>query len=174
MSNYDLENVVFQVLGIRVPKYSNTTLTQMFTESREERSRVLKHLIAQLGYVLDILNNLDTISRTVEMTRLYGIDFDSVLARGSQFKIEAVMIRVTKANNFLLLSASKLQIAKQKMLTCVPLILEPPKQLIVEYIPSNPALSNTVLYQSGSSVGFPVAVSFNYDRIQLLLHDLSR
>ena len=132
MTNYELENIVWQVLGKRVPKYSNETLTQWFDSGREERARTLKHLVSQLNYSLDILNSLDSISRTVEMTRLYGIDFDSVLARGSQFKIEAVMLRVTKSNNFLLLSASKMQIAKQKMLQCVPLILEPPKQLIVE------------------------------------------
>lgn len=132
MTNYDLESVVYQVLGKRVPHYSNMTLTQMYDESREERAKVLKHLVTQLNYSLEVMTSMDSISRTVEMTRLYGIDFDSVLSRGSQFKIEAVMIRVTKANNFLLLSASKMQIAKQKMLQCVPLILEPPKQLLVE------------------------------------------
>ena len=42
------------------------------------------------------------------------------------------MIRVTKSNDFLLLSASKLQVANQKILECVPLILEPPKQFFAE------------------------------------------
>ena len=78
-------------------------------------------------YTEEILNNLNTISQTVEMTRVYGIDFDSVLVRGSQFKVESILVRVTKSNNYVLLTASKLQVAHQKMLMCVPLILFPPK-----------------------------------------------
>lgn len=42
------------------------------------------------------------------------------------------MNRVTKSNNFLLLSATKKQVAKQQALECIPLVIEPPKNLFIE------------------------------------------
>lgn len=59
------------------------------------------------------------------MARLFGIDFYSVLSRGSQFRVEAVMLRVTKRNNFVLLSPSRNQVAAQAPMECIPLVMEP-------------------------------------------------
>jgi len=84
-------------------------------------------------YTDEILNHMNTVPQTVEMTRLYGVDFESVLTRGSQFKIESVLIRVAKANDILLLSASKVQVAHQEMRNSCPMIMEPPKPMIFEY-----------------------------------------
>ena len=48
------------------------------------------------------------------------------------FRIESVLLRVTKANNYLLLSAVRQQVATQKILESMPLVLEPPKKFFVE------------------------------------------
>lgn len=42
---------------------------------------------------LAIMDKLDLVGRTSEMARLFGIDFFSVLSRGSQYRVEAVMLR---------------------------------------------------------------------------------
>lgn len=42
---------------------------------------------------LSIMDKLDLLGRTSEMARLFGIDFFSVLSRGSQYRVEAVMLR---------------------------------------------------------------------------------
>uniref|UniRef100_K3WHC9 DNA polymerase n=1 Tax=Globisporangium ultimum (strain ATCC 200006 / CBS 805.95 / DAOM BR144) TaxID=431595 RepID=K3WHC9_GLOUD len=60
-----------------------------------------------------------------EMARLFGIDFYSVLSRGSQYRVEAVMLRVTKRQNFLLVSPSRTQVAGQPPMECIPLVMEP-------------------------------------------------
>lgn len=60
-----------------------------------------------------------------EMARLFGIDFYSVLSRGSQYRVEAVMLRVTKRRNFLLVSPSRTQVAGQPPMECIPLVMEP-------------------------------------------------
>lgn len=44
------------------------------------------------------------------------------------------MYRVTRLNDYVLLSASKLQVAEQSVLECRPIVLEPPKQFFSEYI----------------------------------------
>lgn len=59
------------------------------------------------------------------MARLFGIDFYSVLSRGSQYRVEAMMLRVTKRRNFLLVSPSRTQVASQPPMESIPLVMEP-------------------------------------------------
>lgn len=42
-----------------------------------------------------------------EFARVFGVDFFSVLSRGSQFKVESFMFRIAKPESFVLLSPSK-------------------------------------------------------------------
>lgn len=60
-----------------------------------------------------------------EFARIYGIDFFSVISRGSQFKVESVMFRIAKPESFLLLSPNVNQVGKQNAAECLPLIMEP-------------------------------------------------
>lgn len=59
-------------------------------------------------YILEITG---LIPRTIEIAKLFGCEYESVGFRGSQFKIESILNRVTKLNDFLLLSASRTQVA---------------------------------------------------------------
>ena len=42
-----------------------------------------------------------------EFARVFGVDFFSVISRGSQFKVESFMFRIAKPESFVLLSPSK-------------------------------------------------------------------
>lgn len=42
---------------------------------------------------LDLLNQLDLIGRTCELAKLFGIQFYEVLSRGSQYRVESMMLR---------------------------------------------------------------------------------
>lgn len=42
-----------------------------------------------------------------EFARVFGVDFHSVLTRGSQFKVESVMFKISKPENFMLPSPSR-------------------------------------------------------------------
>ena len=80
LKSYDLESVVFHLFKKREPVFSNWTLTQWWDESRESRSRTLNYIRQRLILTEEILNRLNTVPQTVEMTKLYGIDFDSVVS----------------------------------------------------------------------------------------------
>jgi DNA polymerase zeta len=56
--------------------------------------------------MFDIIETLDLINRDMNMAKVYGIDYESILTRGSQFRVEALLSRITKSTNFLLLSAT--------------------------------------------------------------------
>lgn len=61
------------------------------------------------------------------MAKLFGIQWYEVLSRGSQFRVESMMIRLTRSYNYVLVSPSIQQRAAMKAPECLPLILEPGK-----------------------------------------------
>ncbi|KUF85933.1 DNA polymerase [Phytophthora nicotianae] len=125
LSRYALEDVVWAVLKRTYPVYSAEKLTTWFQEGGQMRWKVIRYYLERATLNLQILSKMQLITRTSEMARLFGIDFYSVLSRGSQYRVEAVMLRVTKRKNFLLVSPSRNQVAGQAPMECIPLVMEP-------------------------------------------------
>lgn len=123
---YSFENVVFHLLHERVPHYSYRTMTQLFNSRlTSEKELLIRHIIKIVRLSLIIIDTQRLISRTEEQARLIGIDFYSVFTRGSQYNVESLLFRLTKAENYILLSPSKKQVSKQDALECLPLVMEP-------------------------------------------------
>ena len=120
---YTLENVVFHVLKLRIPHYSFQDLTAWHQSAKPQKMH--EYFLSHVQLDLDILDATDLIPRTSEQARLLGVDFFSVLSRGSQFKVESLMFRIAKPENFLLVSPSKKQVGGQNALECLPLVMEP-------------------------------------------------
>ena len=81
-----------------------------------------------------LLQDTDLIGRTSEFARVFGIEFVSVLTRGSQYRVESMMFRVALPENFVLISPSRKQVsasmliqkvAQMRAIECIPLIMEP-------------------------------------------------
>ncbi|KAG6580342.1 recovery protein 3 isoform 3 [Phytophthora cinnamomi] len=125
LSRYALEDIVWAVLKRTYPVYSAGNLTMWFREGGQMRWKVIRYHLERAALNLQILSKMQLITRTSEMARLFGIDFYSVLSRGSQYRVEAVMLRVTKRKNFLLVSPSRNQVAGQAPMECIPLVMEP-------------------------------------------------
>ena len=43
--------------------------------------------------------HLDVVARTNEQAKIFGIDFQSVLFRGSQYRVESMMLRLAHRDN---------------------------------------------------------------------------
>jgi DNA polymerase zeta len=82
---------------------------------------------------------------------VFGVDFASVMSRGSQFKVESFMFRIAKPESFVLISPSResvcaiqplmsvsrshncyLQVGKQNAAEAQPLIFEPQSKFYVD------------------------------------------
>jgi DNA polymerase zeta len=63
--------------------------------------------------------------RAAELARVFGIDFYSVLTRGSQYRVESMMMRLAKPMNYIAVSPTRAQVAAMRAAECVPLIMEP-------------------------------------------------
>jgi DNA polymerase zeta len=59
------------------------------------------------------------------MARLFGMDFYSVLSRGSQYRVESMMLRLTKRLHYLMVSPNRTQVARQAAMESIPLVMEP-------------------------------------------------
>ncbi|KAF2643343.1 hypothetical protein P280DRAFT_539338 [Massarina eburnea CBS 473.64] len=123
---YTIENVVFHLLHKRIPHYQHSDLTAWYTSSKpRDLAKVLNHFLSRVQLNLDILEANEIVPRTSEQARLLGVDFFSVISRGSQFKVESTMFRIAKPENFILVSPSRKQVGQQNALECLPLVMEP-------------------------------------------------
>ncbi|PGH26674.1 hypothetical protein AJ80_01620 [Polytolypa hystricis UAMH7299] len=123
---YTMENVVFHLLHQRIPHYPFQDLTKLYkSEKPRDIAKVVSYFVSRVQLDLKILEANELISRTSEQARILGVDFFSVFSRGSQFKVESLMFRIAKPENFILLSPSKKQVGQQNALECLPLVMEP-------------------------------------------------
>ncbi|KAK4125095.1 hypothetical protein N657DRAFT_643908 [Parathielavia appendiculata] len=123
---YTMENVVWHLLHRRIPHYSSRSLTDWYLSGRpRDLSKVLRYYLKRTRMDIEILEANELIARTSEQARLLGVDFFSVFSRGSQFKVESIMFRIAKPENFLLVSPSRKQVGGQNALECLPLVMEP-------------------------------------------------
>ncbi len=91
----------------------------------EDLSKLLRYYMLRTRLDIEILETNELIPRTSEQARLLGVDFFSVFSRGSQFKVESIMFRLAKPENFILVSPSRKQVGGQNALECLPLVMEP-------------------------------------------------
>ncbi|XP_053670865.1 DNA polymerase zeta catalytic subunit [Anopheles nili] len=124
LTSYTFENVVYHILHRRIPNHSFEHLTRMWNKSYS-RWVVLEYYLERVNGNLEILNQLDLIDRTAELAKLFGIQFYEVLSRGSQFRVESMMLRIAKPRNFVSVSPSIQQRAHMRAPEYLPLIMEP-------------------------------------------------
>lgn len=123
---YTMENVVFQLCQRRIPHYSFQDLSTWYCNGKpKDLAKVVEYYVSRVQLNLEILEQNELVPRTSEQARLLGVDFFSVFSRGSQFKVESLMFRIAKPENFLLPSPSRKQVGQQNALECLPLVMEP-------------------------------------------------
>lgn len=126
LRQYTLESAAWHVLGRRFPFYRAEVLTAWAASGRPiDFSRLMRHYRRRTAIGLALIESTELVSRTSEQARVLGVDFASVLERGSQFKVESVMLRVAKPENFVMPSPNNEQVGQQNAAECTPLVLEP-------------------------------------------------
>ncbi|KAJ8904456.1 hypothetical protein NDN08_000973 [Rhodosorus marinus] len=127
LNSYTFENVVAEVLGCRVALHSTRQLNSWFSGvgSKSTAHRALRYLVLRSQLTFGLMDALDVIGRTSEQARVYGIDFMSVLTRGSQYRVESMLVRLSHQRDFILLAATREQVFKQQAVECLPLVMEP-------------------------------------------------
>uniref|UniRef100_A0A669Q9I4 DNA polymerase zeta catalytic subunit n=1 Tax=Phasianus colchicus TaxID=9054 RepID=A0A669Q9I4_PHACC len=153
LMNYTFENVGFHVLHQRFPLFTFRVLSDWFDNKADVyRWKMVDHYVSRVHGNLQLLQKLDLIDRTSEMARLFGIQFLHVLTRGSQYRVESMMLRVAKPMNYIPVTPSIQQRAQMKAPQCVPLIMEPESRFY----------SNAVLVLDFQSLYPSIVIAYNY------------
>ncbi|PCH36835.1 DNA/RNA polymerase [Wolfiporia cocos MD-104 SS10] len=126
LTSYTFENVAFHLLHRRIPRYTPKTLTEWYGSNIPyHANNVYQYFLSRVRMDLEIVSLAEVVTKNAEFARVFGVDFFSVLSRGSQFKVESFMFRIAKPEGFVLLSPSKEDVGKQNAAECMPLIMEP-------------------------------------------------
>ena len=96
------------------------------------RWRTIEYYTLRARANLQLLERLDIIGQTSELARVFGIEFYHVLSRGSQYRVESMMLRIAKPMNYIPVSPSVQQRARQRAPECIPLTLEPHSRLYTD------------------------------------------
>lgn len=127
---YTFENVYYHVLHKRTPLYAFHDLTNWFLGSHKEK--VIRYYVIRVQGCIHLLEKLDIIGRTSELARLFGIQFYEVLSRGSQFRVESMMLRTAAPFSYIPVSPSVRQRSHSRAPECIPLILEPESRFYID------------------------------------------
>ncbi|KAL6096221.1 rev3l [Pungitius sinensis] len=153
LNNYTFENVAFHVLHQRFPLYSPRTLSDWFDHNTDlSRWKMVDHYVSRVCGSMQLLQQRDIIGRTSELARLFGIQFYHVLTRGSQYRVESMMLRLAKPLNYIPLTPSIQQRAQQRAPQCIPLVMEPESRFY----------SNSVIVLDFQSLYPSIVIAYNY------------
>lgn len=153
LNNYTFENVAFHVLHQRFPLYRHHTLSDWFDHNTDlYRWKMVDHYVSRVWGSMQLLQQQDIIGRTSELARVFGIQFYHVLTRGSQYRVESMMLRVAKPLNYIPVTPSIQQRAQQKAPQCIPLVMEPESRFY----------SNSVVVLDFQSLYPSIVIAYNY------------
>ena len=130
LTDYSIENVIYNALQIRECQFEYRYLLSLYHSfSSSQCAFCLLYFAKRCKYNLMLINEYDLILRYSQFNKIYGIDLESSLTRGSQYKVEGVLSRISFDNNYVLLSASAKQRINQIPPQHTPIVIEPPKNI---------------------------------------------
>ncbi|CAM8925363.1 unnamed protein product [Rhodiola kirilowii] len=126
LTMYTVEAVAEAVLRRKVSFINNKVLASWFSSGPSRaRYRSIEFVVERAKLNLEIMDQLDMINRTSELARVFGIEFFSVLSRGSQYRVESMLLRLAHSQNYIAISPGSQQVATQPAMECLPLVMEP-------------------------------------------------
>ncbi|KAF7124883.1 hypothetical protein RHSIM_Rhsim12G0060600 [Rhododendron simsii] len=130
LNMYTVESVAEAVLRRRVPYIKCKLLARWFSSGPgRARYRCIEYVVDRAKLNLEIMNQLDMINRTSELARVFGIDFFSVLSRGSQYRVESMLIRLARTQNYVAISPG----SQQVFVSCLTLMVSDDAFIPVDY-----------------------------------------
>lgn len=139
LQSYTLESCAHAVLRRRLPCFPAKTLARWARGGdsaigpgvgiAHQRWRAIRHATSRSNITARMMEQLDLVARTAEQARIFGIDFFSVLSRGSQYRVESMLLRLAHTQNYVMISPNKEQVARQPAMECLPLVMEPESKM---------------------------------------------
>lgn len=130
LESFSLENFSYHLLHKRIPKFSNDYISKCWKD--QKYSLVSSYVILKVHVCIEMVESLNIIPKIAEQARITGVDFYSVIYRGSQFKVESLLSRISRKENYIMYSPHRKEVRSQKPMECIALIMEPDSQMYVD------------------------------------------
>uniref|UniRef100_A0A8R1E4E1 DNA_pol_B_exo1 domain-containing protein n=1 Tax=Caenorhabditis japonica TaxID=281687 RepID=A0A8R1E4E1_CAEJA len=110
LRNYDLGSATAEVLRRKIPMLDNPTLMKRANIGRSTvRNDVYAHLLKLSTINVALLIEMNWFLKNAEMARVYGFQFHEVWTRGSQLRVESMLLRLAHRMQFVAPSITHLQ-----------------------------------------------------------------
>ncbi|KPA83845.1 putative Dna polymerase zeta catalytic subunit [Leptomonas pyrrhocoris] len=131
MPSYALPMVHAELFGQPLPYFTDTYLAALFHSTADpgEHQAALRYLATRVAAPHRIACKLHWFTKLLEFSRMYGILTEEVLTRGSQFRVEATLLRLAHPLRYAMLSPSLMQVHRQPRIECIPLVMQPKADL---------------------------------------------
>ncbi len=124
LMNYSVYTVASHLLHRNVPEFTQEQMHVWFSKM-DCQMRALRHIFRMTRLNLELLEKQDLIRRSSESARLFNIDLWSVLTRGSQFRVEAALLKLAHQEQYIAISPSANARDNQRPICQIPLVMEP-------------------------------------------------
>ncbi|CAI5445207.1 unnamed protein product [Caenorhabditis angaria] len=108
LRSYDIGTACSQVLRRKIPILDNSTLTKRIKNPKNCKD-VAIHLLKLARINISLLRELNWFFKNAEMARVYGIQFQEVWTRGSQLRVESMLLRMARKMNMVAPSITPIQ-----------------------------------------------------------------
>lgn len=158
LRSYTFEHVYRHLLGEQVPTYSRQHLSTLWDRGRNSRfgdlgERVLfEYFLTRVTGNLLMLVQANLVRRTFGLASLFGMRFEDVLNRGSQFRVESILFPLVRLEKFVPIRYHKEKVHEMAAPEFIQLVLEPDSALHLEPVA---VLDFQSLYPS-------VMIAYNY------------
>ena len=94
--SYELEAVAETMTGRKLPRYTPRELYLRAIDEPLLRWHAMGHVARRCATILQIMTELNTIGRAAEVAQLFGMPLSDAIFRGSQHRVEAVLLRLVR------------------------------------------------------------------------------
>uniref|UniRef100_A0A914D5P5 DNA polymerase n=1 Tax=Acrobeloides nanus TaxID=290746 RepID=A0A914D5P5_9BILA len=126
LRSYDFSNVMLEVMKKRFPYFTQKYIEELISMKDPSAAVVvLQHYLKKTSMYTQILCSIDIFKRASQMARVYGIQFNEVLTRGSQYRVESMLLRLALKYKYRAPSVGIEQRNRMASPETIPLTLEP-------------------------------------------------
>lgn len=140
LDQYSYENCYYHVLHKRIAKFNNQVLFKWYNQAVNvtlkddnnvgERGhgpmwRVFEYFVTRAEGNLKLLLEMNFVGKHSTLARVYGIQFSDNISRGSQYRVESIMLRLAKAANMIPVSITAKERNEMKAVEYIPFVMEP-------------------------------------------------
>lgn len=119
---YTLSDICKHYFNYNIPSLSSSSLIELM---QSDYNAFLNHAILTLNQVCNLTSKTPFLIKSIEFSRLFGIDLFSTLTRGSQYRVESILISAAHSENYLLRTPTEMDVRNMRAAQGLPLTMEP-------------------------------------------------